>query len=214
MKLLAIFSNSALLKTGAQNAYGFLAEKRKRLAQYAHLDREYEQNKFKGPLLLEQVFDVAAKGMEEPDFLHYCNDYFEINKRENIDDQLKKLQKRFSKIVIFTAYPSAIYTELLMKGLVSAVYGAEHELSGFEVSGMKPFVYNDEDAVKEVFTPLEGLHNFTHEPNRYGMLAKLIDIMKENGLKVQDVVIVGEGVTAHPSYPLSGKQVARLEDLR
>lgn len=213
MKLLAIFSNSALLKPGAQNAYGFLAEKRKKLAQYAQLDREYEQNKFKGPLLLEQTFDLVAKGLDEPDFMHNCSDYFEINKREHIEGMLKKFGKKFGQIHIFTSYPAAIYTDLHMKGLVQGVHGAEHKLDGFEVSGMQPFVYANEEKVIEAFTELEGLHNFTYEPNRFGMMAKLLDLMYTHKLKAQNIVIVGEGVTAHPSYPLSAKQVASLEDL-
>jgi hypothetical protein len=55
--------------------------------------------------------------------------------------------------------------------------------------------------------------NIRIEPDRYGMLALLIDQMIELGAKKEDVIVVGTGITAEPMHKVAGRVVESLEEL-
>lgn len=177
------------------------------------LDRQYEEGKFRGPHFLLEVFDVAAGGEEEGEFLSNCSDFWEENKRENIKELFSRLRKKFDKIFIFTAYPKALYTELLVQGAVDHIYGLDYELDDFCISGIKKIEIFHQDAVKKELEKYDLLDKFTDEPNRFGLLTYLLDIIVEYHLKKKDIVVVGKGVVALPAHKWAGQNVVSLEEL-
>jgi len=213
MKVLVIFSNSVLLRDGSQNAYAFLSMRRNKLNSFLTLDKEYKEKKFKGPNLLSEIFEVAAIGEEEGKFLNNCSDFWEENKREDLKELLSRLRKKFEKIFIFTAYPKAIYTELLVQGLVDRIYGVDYEIDDFSISQLKQIEIIHDKAIKKELEKHNMLEKFTYEPNRYGLLLYLIDIMIEYNLKKKDITLVGKGVVALPAHRWSTRHVVELEEL-
>ncbi len=195
--LLAIHSNKAILGETAPNFYEYLAVERGNLADFQKLDQEYRAERDKRPLFLSQIYQLCASGLSKNELEVIVAKFASQFISKEVKEQLKNLRNQFSKIIILTSYPKTVYLPLQKSKLVDEIFGAEGKLDeNQKISALKEIQLKNPDFVKAKMKEIGIASQFTLEPNRYGMLEYLIDLLSNT--RETQVTILGASVTTLP----------------
>lgn len=236
MKILAIHNNKMFFKKDAPNFYEWLCEQRGLSESYQELEKVYDKGE-NGPMVLSNTFCLAAAGLTFKEFSVYINDYIRKYRVEKIAEKLKKISENCI-VMIFTSLPRLLFEDIFIT--VHKVFGAEPRVEeNKNKTVFKKIVYlSDIDiadggnkyAICDKFDELGlssryvhgigemgSLNAFAYElsiyPDRYGLLAYLIDQMIELKKGKENVIVAGKGRTAEPMHKVAGRVVESLENL-
>ena len=129
---------------------------------------------------------------------------------------LKKVKSKDYEIASFCFYPRIFFTETNQwpRSGVNYIYGVVNKIDEeMGIAGIKPFEFQDEEFAKREMEKIGFKNKFTREPDRYGMLAELIELMREKNFTKEKTVLIGNSITAQPQMKLAGRVISEFSDL-
>lgn len=215
-KRLLILRSEKIFFPNGPHIYRYLAEKSGKKEEFEKLDKKYQDGKIKGPLLLREVVETILKGKKVGEVVENFIPYIKKYLNSDLETLLKGVKTRHYEIVFFSSYPRFLFIETNSKlGFkVDYIYGVETSIDKeTRILGIKYLKFRDEKFVKEEMEKLGFQGKFTREPNRYGMLGKLIELMKKKNFTQKNTVLIGGSITAGPQMKLAGKVIREFDDL-
>lgn len=214
MQLLAIHSNKIFFKDTLEEKvpdfYEWLSRERGLSAKFSKLDKEYRNEKEKNPSLLREIYRLTASSLSKDELLAYCGKYNEFYFNKDISERLRELKKTMT-ILILTSYPVELYEHLVSEGAADKIFGAQGRIYNQEhILDLKEVELKSGEKVIEKMKQLGFGFEFTLSPNIYGLLGMLIDFMEENGLRDDDITLVGKNTNSWPLNKVSFKQLDNL----
>jgi len=216
MKLLAIHSNKIFFKKNIEedvpNFYEWLSEERGLKNQYSTFNYIYKIEDRKSVVILNEIFKLAAGGMDMDELRAYCDKYNEFYFDYSLQAKLKEIKKNIT-IAIFTSYPKQVYRHLEDNNLLE-VYGTEGVLNEEnKILRLREIKLENEKEIKKQMEKIGLEDEFSLWPNRYGLLELLIDKMIKENIKKDDIVVIGTSVASKIMAKVSSRQVENFEEL-
>jgi len=181
MKALIINGSGILFggRSGIRSVLKSLGMEKEMLVQ----KREYNNNKDKGPWGLDQLASLF-KGINEKEVNEKCEEFVDENLDSDSIDIIRKIKQKGFLIVSYSSDLNIISNILMKKFGLDGVLGNELEFENGIATGK---------ILKMV--------------DRYDRAEKIKDLINSNNLTRENVLIIGDSVTALPSLKL-GRVIA------
>lgn len=216
MTKLLILRSAEIFFPKGEHIYKYLAKKFGKLEEYDKLNKAYQDGKIKGPCFLKETVETVLKGVSIREFTEDCIEYVQLYLNLGLIDFLDKAKKKEYEIASFCSFPRAFFMEAICSCHLSFpvfVYGVVSKTEKDKIIGLQDLKFEDEEFVRREMEKIGFGDKFTRNPDRYGMLEKLIELIRDKGFRKEDIVLIGNSVTAKPTMKLAGRVIKKFSDL-
>ncbi len=219
-RVLAIHSNELFFGKDAPNFYQFIANKRGIGDEMNKLQEQYKAEKENSSLLLQKTYSLAMSGLTKSELERYIEEFF-VNPQAlttinfvKVMVMLDLLRQKGYEILVFTSYPVEIYQH--PANFKQKIFGPNAKYDGSKICGFYFTNFRSPSAAYTAMLYLELLPprgTTIGEPNRYGLVYKLLDIIITQKISTENLFVLGSSVTTEPMHKIGGKRIKKLEEL-
>ncbi|TSC94927.1 MAG: hypothetical protein Athens101410_708 [Parcubacteria group bacterium Athens1014_10] len=183
-KLLILRSEKIFFPKGP-HIYQYLAEKFGKLEKFEKLNKKYQAEKIRRSMPLKEVWDAVLNGVEKGQLIGESVYYAETYLNTFLETFSKKVHSKGYEIASFSSFPKIFFLQANNNAApVDYPYGMVSKLKKGVITGFQDIKFHKENYVKKEMRKLGFKEKFTHQPNHYGMLGQLIELMREKDFTI------------------------------
>ncbi len=215
-KKLLILRSAKIFFPKGPHIYKYLAENFGKLKEFESLDKQREKAKVREFSFLGETVETILKGEKIGKVGEASIFYIEEFLNLDLKNFLNKVKLKGYEIALFCSYPRTFFVEanFFLEFGINYIYGvANNTDEEMKIINIKLLEFKNEKFIKKEMAKLGFKGKFTKEPNCYGMLGKLIELMKEKNFTPKNTVLIGNSPVAQLYEKLAGKVITEFDDL-